>query len=105
MNKATAAIAIAVLASSGTAWAQIAERPVRLVLQITVDQLRGDLIDRYSAGYGKGGFQRLLDKGTFYVNAHHRHANTETVVGHTTLATGTDPVPADADVGSISGIV
>ena len=91
MNKATAAIAIAVLASSGTAWAQIAERPVRLVLQITVDQLRGDLIDRYSAGYGKGGFQRLLDKGTFYVNAHHRHANTETVVGHTTLATGTDP--------------
>ena len=91
MNKATAAIAIAVLASSGTAWAQIAERPVRLVLQITVDQLRGDLIDRYSAGYGKGGFQRLLDKGTFYVNAHHRHANTETVVGHATLATGTDP--------------
>jgi predicted AlkP superfamily pyrophosphatase or phosphodiesterase len=62
-----------------------------LVLQITVDQLRSDLIDRYSAGYGKGGFQLLLDEGAFYVNAHHRHANTETVVGHATLATGTDP--------------
>jgi predicted AlkP superfamily pyrophosphatase or phosphodiesterase len=62
-----------------------------MVLQITVDQLRGDLIDRYSAGYGKGGFRRLLDEGVFYVDAHHRHANTETVVGHTTLATGTDP--------------
>jgi len=61
------------------------------VLQITVDQLRGDLIDRYSAGYGEGGFRRLLDEGAFYVDAHHRHANTETVVGHTTLATGTDP--------------
>jgi predicted AlkP superfamily pyrophosphatase or phosphodiesterase len=84
------AIGIAVLAS-GPAWAQIPDRKVRLVLQITVDQLRGDLIDRYSAGYGKGGFQQLLDKGTFYVNAHHRHANTETVVGHATLATGTDP--------------
>ncbi|MGB5226574.1 MAG: alkaline phosphatase family protein, partial [Arenicellales bacterium] len=44
-----------------------------------------------SAGYGKGGFQRLLDEGAFYVDAHHRHANTETVVGHATLATGTDP--------------
>jgi hypothetical protein len=61
------------------------------VLQITVDQLRGDLIDRYSAGYGEGGFRRMLDEGAFYVDAHHRHANTETVVGHTTLATGTDP--------------
>ncbi len=61
------------------------------MLQITVDQLRSDLIDRYSAGYGKGGFRRLLDEGAFYVDAHHRHANTETVVGHTTLATGTDP--------------
>jgi predicted AlkP superfamily pyrophosphatase or phosphodiesterase len=77
--------------ASGTAWGQLAERPVRLVLQITVDQLRGDLIDRYSAGYGKGGFRLLLDEGAFYVNAHHRHANTETVVGHATLATGTDP--------------
>ncbi|MGB5281586.1 MAG: alkaline phosphatase family protein, partial [Arenicellales bacterium] len=84
------AIAIAVLAS-GSAWAQTTDRKVRLVLQITVDQLRGDLIDRYSAGYGKGGFQRLLDEGAFYVDAHHRHANTETVVGHATLATGTDP--------------
>lgn len=82
---------IIVLLAPGTAWGQLAERPVRLVLQITVDQLRGDLIDRYSAGYGKGGFQLLVDEGAFYVNAHHRHANTETVVGHATLATGTDP--------------
>ena len=71
--------------------AQIPEKPVRLVLQITVDQLRSDLIERYSAGYGEGGFHRLLNNGTFYIDAHHRHANTETVVGHTTLATGTDP--------------
>jgi len=71
--------------------AQTPEKPVRLVLQITVDQLRSDLIERYSAGFGKDGFRRLLDNGMFYANAHHRHANTETVVGHTTLATGTDP--------------
>ncbi len=90
MRNLATAIGVAVFVS-GTAWAQVAERSVKLVLQITVDQLRSDLIDRYSAGYGKGGFQLLLDEGAFYVNAHHRHANTETVVGHATLATGTDP--------------
>ena len=33
----------------------------RLVLQITVDQLRGDLIDRFGAGFGEGGFEYLLE--------------------------------------------
>ena len=83
--------ASAALLMIGSTGAEAGDRPVRLVLQITVDQLRSDLIDRYSAGYGEGGFRRLLDEGAFYVDAHHRHANTETVVGHTTLATGTDP--------------
>ena len=80
-----------VLLAPFAASAQTLERPVRLVLQITVDQLRGDLIDRYAAGFGTNGFRRLLKDGAFYVNAHHRHANTETVVGHTTLSTGADP--------------
>ena len=63
----------------------------RLVLQITVDQLRGDLVKRYSAGLGNDGFKALLKHGAVFANAHHRHANTETIVGHTTLATGADP--------------
>ena len=83
--------ALAGLLAATTASAQEVDKPIRLVLQITVDQLRADLIDRFSAGYGEGGFRRLLDEGAFYVDAHHRHANTETVVGHATLATGTDP--------------
>lgn len=80
-------------AASLTALAQPAlaqERP-RLVLQITVDQLRADLIDRYGANFGDVGFRYLLENGAVYADAHHRHANTETIVGHTTLATGTDP--------------
>jgi predicted AlkP superfamily pyrophosphatase or phosphodiesterase len=32
-----------------------------------------------------------MDTGTYYTNAHHRHANTETIVGHTTISTGADP--------------
>ena len=63
----------------------------KLILQITVDQLRGDLLERYYDRLGEGGFRYLLDSGTVYSNAHHRHANNETIVGHATLATGADP--------------
>ncbi len=67
------------------------QEPPRLILQITVDQLRGDLLNRYSDRFGDDGFRYLMERGTVYLDAHHRHANTETVVGHTTLATGADP--------------
>jgi hypothetical protein len=63
----------------------------RLVLQITVDQLRGDLPGRYADRLTEGGFRYLMEKGTWYKDAHYRHANTETAVGHATLATGADP--------------
>jgi hypothetical protein len=39
----------------------------------------------------KGGFRYLMERGTWYTDAHYRHANTETAVGHATLATGADP--------------
>jgi predicted AlkP superfamily pyrophosphatase or phosphodiesterase len=63
----------------------------RLVLQITVDQLRGDLPGRFVKNMGEGGFRYLMNQGVWYANAHHAHANTETIVGHSTLATGADP--------------
>lgn len=66
------------------------EQP-RLIVQITVDQLRGDMPWRYYDRLDKGGFRYLAEKGTVYRDAHHRHANTETIVGHATLATGADP--------------
>jgi len=63
----------------------------KLVLQITVDQLRGDLPTRYYERLGDGGIRYLWENGVVYRNAHHAHANTETIVGHATLATGTHP--------------
>ncbi len=66
------------------------DRP-KLVLQITVDQLRGDMPLRYRDRLGEGGFRYLLEEGTHFANAHYRYANTETAVGHATLATGADP--------------
>ena len=66
------------------------EKP-KLILQITVDQLRGDMPAKFMKNMGNGGFRYLKEKGIWYNNAHYGHSNTETVVGHTTLATGADP--------------
>jgi len=63
----------------------------KLILQITVDQLRGDMPTAYIDRMGKGGFNYLLKQGAVYKDAHHNHANTETIVGHATLATGAFP--------------
>ncbi len=75
--------------------------PPRLILQITVDQLRGDMMTRFVGDrLSEGGFRYLLERGVVFADAHHAHANTETIVGHTTLATGAHP----ADHGMIGNI-
>jgi predicted AlkP superfamily pyrophosphatase or phosphodiesterase len=85
-------VGLATLIAGNFSIANAQSRPeVRLVLQITIDGLRADLINRYENGFGKDGFRLLKEKGTYYTNAHYQYANTETIVGHTTLATGTFP--------------
>ena len=78
-----------VLSYANTALAK--ENQPRLVLQITVDALRADMPERFQRHYGKNGWRYFLDQGVHYVNAHYEHANTETIVGHTSLATGAYP--------------
>ncbi|GAB3528796.1 alkaline phosphatase family protein [Photobacterium alginatilyticum] len=63
----------------------------KLVLQITVDGLRADLIERYKKNFGDSGFRYLMEQGAYYTNAHYQHGNTETIVGHVSLATGAPP--------------
>jgi predicted AlkP superfamily pyrophosphatase or phosphodiesterase len=75
----------------GISLSAIAQQTPKLVLQITVDGLRADLLSRYQHNFAKGGFNYLLNNGTVYGNAHYGHANTETIVGHSTLATGAHP--------------
>lgn len=85
------AVTLCLLATVLAAGAARAENQPKLVLQVTVDQLRGDLPTRYYDRLGDGGFRYLWESGIVYSNAHHAHANTETVVGHATLATGAHP--------------
>jgi predicted AlkP superfamily pyrophosphatase or phosphodiesterase len=62
-----------------------------LILQITIDGLRGDLPFKYMKRYGEGGFNYFMDNGVVYTNSHYQYSNNETIVGHTTLATGAHP--------------
>ena len=75
------------------------EKP-RLIVQITVDALRGDLPTRFAHVTGDDGFRYLKERGVNYTSANYAHANTETIVGHASLATGSVPA-AHGMVGNV----
>ncbi|WKW12276.1 alkaline phosphatase family protein [Pseudogemmatithrix spongiicola] len=62
----------------------------RLVVFLTVDQLRPDYLTRWDSQF-TGGFRRLLDEGRFFVNGVHDHAITETAPGHASTMSGRFP--------------
>jgi predicted AlkP superfamily pyrophosphatase or phosphodiesterase len=61
--------------------------PIKLLLLITIDQLRGVTPALYRDDL-EGGLAHLLANGTWYSNAHYSHASTFTATGHATIATG-----------------
>ena len=61
-----------------------------LIVLMVVDQLRYDLLERYSDLW-VGGFRRLRAEARSYTAATHDHAVTETAPGHATISTGTHP--------------
>ncbi len=77
--------------------AMVAPRP-KLVVVISIDQFRGDFVERFGDNYlparagGKlGGFKFLTETGAHYADAHHNHVPTATGPGHATLLTGSEP--------------
>lgn len=61
-----------------------------LVVFITVDQLRGDMLDRYRRDL-RHGYARLMNQGAWFVNAYQDHAITETAPGHASTMSGRFP--------------
>jgi predicted AlkP superfamily pyrophosphatase or phosphodiesterase len=78
----------ALVAGSCTRHAE-APKP-RLIVQITFDQLRGDLLERYRPAF-TGGFKRVLDEGWWAQQGDAAHGLTVSFPGHATLATGMFP--------------
>lgn len=67
-----------------------APAPVSLVVVITVDQLRGDYLGRWSNQW-TGGFRKFLTEGAMFPNGRQDHAMTETAPGHATILSGRYP--------------
>ncbi len=62
----------------------------RLVLVLTVDQLRPDYLPRWQ-GQWVGFFRRVLDQGAVFLEGRQDHALTETAPGHATILSGRHP--------------
>lgn len=77
------------------ATAERAQPPVgpapRLVVWLTIDQLRGDSFSRFAHLITSDGFGALLGSGRHFTSATYAHAITETAPGHATLFTGASP--------------
>jgi type I phosphodiesterase/nucleotide pyrophosphatase len=74
-------------------WAPLAQASAydghpRLVIILVVDQLRGDLLDRYRSDFKGRGFRLFLDKGAYFEDCYYDYTNTKTAPGHATLGTG-----------------
>ncbi len=64
---------------------------VKAVVQIVVDQLRGDILNKFKSNFCEDGFKLLMQKGLSFTNANFIHSITKTAPGHATIATGSIP--------------
>ena len=63
----------------------------KIVVSITIDQLRSDYIEDFMPFYGEGGFKKMLAKGTVYHNAYYNFAPADKAASIASLVTGTYP--------------
>ncbi len=71
--------------------AAFAQQQPRLVVGITIDQMRYDYLYRYWGDMGENGFKRLLREGHVAHDGHYQYAPTFTGPGHASIYTGTSP--------------
>jgi predicted AlkP superfamily pyrophosphatase or phosphodiesterase len=87
----SSAVMLAILVAAAGCVRESPKTDVRLVLAITVDQLRGDVLAQYEKRFESepdSGFGYLLRTGVVFEDANFDHATTFTAVGHATLFTG-----------------
>ena len=62
----------------------------KLVVCITVDQLRGDYIEYFYNTFGERGFKRLMNEGLVYNNIRFEFSDIDEASAFATLFTGSD---------------
>jgi predicted AlkP superfamily pyrophosphatase or phosphodiesterase len=81
---------LVLLLSVNLAFSQQNEPP-KLVVGVVVDQMVYDYLYRYQARFSKGGFVKLMDKGTNCRNTQYNYVPTYTGPGHAAIYTGSTP--------------
>lgn len=89
MKKQILTTFIASIAISG-ALAQAPTAP-RLVVGITIDQLRSDYLKAFMPLYGEGGLKLLINKGQVYSNVQYQHWPIDRASAVASIVTGTCP--------------
>jgi predicted AlkP superfamily pyrophosphatase or phosphodiesterase len=79
----------AIATSSSQGQTALPSKP-KLVLVLSIDQMRSDYLTRFAPLY-TGGLKTLLDRGAFFTQAKYRHSATETGPGHSVILTGQHP--------------
>ncbi len=67
------------------------QRTPKLVVCITVDQLRGDYIEYFYNTFGERGFKRLMNEGLVYNNIKFEFSDIDQASAFATLFTGSNP--------------
>lgn len=63
----------------------------KVVIGITIDQLRGDYLELFQHTFGERGFKRLLNEGTVYQNVKFEFPNLNSASAIATIYTGNNP--------------
>lgn len=63
----------------------------RLVVGITIDQLRSDYLNAFMPLYGEGGFKLLMEKGQVHTNVQYQHTPIDRASAVASIVTGTVP--------------
>jgi hypothetical protein len=63
----------------------------KLVVVITIDQLRGDYLEYFKSTFGERGFKRLLNEGILYRHIQFEFSNIDRASSFATLFTGSNP--------------
>ena len=79
---------IAILAATNL---EAQQQAPKLVVCITVDQLRGDYIEYFYNTFGERGFKRLMNDGVMYKNIRFEFSNIDEASAFATLFTGSNP--------------
>ena len=65
-------------------------RAPRLIVLVSIDQMRGDYIDKFQHQWSKG-LKRLITEGAWFRQADYPYYNNVTCAGHASISTGTVP--------------